>query len=129
MIKISQLKINVNHSEAELENKISKLLKRPVNSFTYQILKRSIDARKKPELFYVYTIGVEIKNEKKVAEKAANKNIIIAKNNKFLIPESGDKRLDKRPVIIGVGPAGLFCGLILSEAGYRPVIIERGKAI
>ena len=66
MIKISQLKINVNHSEAELENKISKLLKRPVNSFTYKILKRSIDARKKPELFYVYTIGVEIKNEKKV---------------------------------------------------------------
>ena len=47
MIKISQLKINVNHSEAELENKISKLLKRPVNSFTYKILKRSIDARKK----------------------------------------------------------------------------------
>ena len=129
MIKISQLKINVNHSEAELENKISKLLKRPVNSFTYKILKRSIDARKKPELFYVYTIGVEIKNEKKVAEKAANKNIIIAKDNKFFIPESGDKSLDKRPVIIGAGPAGLFCGLILSEAGYRPVIIERGKAI
>lgn len=129
MIKISQLKINVNHNETELENKISKLIKLSPEQFTYKILKRSVDARKKPELFYVYTIGIETKSENKIVNKAKNKNIIVAKDSTFNIPVMGENVLSKRPVIVGAGPAGLFCALILSEAGFRPIIIERGQPI
>lgn len=129
MIKISQIKLEVNHSQLELTNKISKLLKQAPENFTYRILKRSIDARKKPDLFFVYTVEVNIKNEKKVVQKANNKNIILTKENEFTLPASGDVKLSKRPIIVGAGPAGLFCALILSEAGYKPIILERGKSV
>ncbi|MDE7273782.1 MAG: FAD-dependent oxidoreductase, partial [Lachnospiraceae bacterium] len=93
------------------------------------IQKHSIDARKKPQLFHVYTLGVTLKNkglEEKTVKRCRNNNVLRNTQNPYRYPASGQKELTQRPVIIGMGPAGLFCGYMLAKHGYKPVLLERG---
>ena len=94
----------------------------------YYIRKRSLDARKKPELYYVYSIDVEIKNEERVLKSMKGK-VQKVSSRPYSVPEHGTERLSDRPVIIGSGPAGLFCAYLLAREGYRPLIIERGAPV
>lgn len=94
----------------------------------YYIRKRSLDARKKPELYYVYSIDVEIKNEERVLKSMKGKAQKVSVHP-YCVPEHGTERLSDRPVIIGSGPAGLFCAYLLAREGYRPLIIERGAPV
>ena len=76
MIQISQLKLQIPHTEEQLEEKIKKVLGiRKTDLLSFRILKRSLDARKKPVLFYVYTVEVEVKREKALKHKIKNPNI------------------------------------------------------
>lgn len=128
MIRISQLKMPVCHTDRQLEQKIQKLLKLPAaKEFTYRIAKKSIDARKKPDLIYVYTIDVEISDEQQTIKKIRNKNIAHFVPKDYQIPGVKTDAHPQRPVIIGTGPAGLFCAYALVLAGIKPVLIERGK--
>ncbi|MEE1304536.1 MAG: FAD-dependent oxidoreductase [Agathobacter sp.] len=129
MIRINQIKLPVGHREEELVNKISKVLKINKTSFTYRIAKKSIDARKKPQLFYVYNIDVDCSNEGEVIKKCRDKSVISVKEKKYVMPDLGDIELKKRPVIVGAGPAGLFAAFVLTEAGHCPVLFERGKQV
>ena len=112
MIRINQIKLPVGHREEELVNKISKVLKINKTSFTYRIAKKSIDARKKPQLFYVYNIDVDCSNEGEVIKKCRDKSVISVKEKKYVMPDLGDIELMKRPVIVGAGPAGLFAAFV-----------------
>ena len=89
--------------------------------------KKSIDARKK-EIYFVYEVDISLKNEKILLQKKY-KNISITPKEIYLFNNFGSKKIKKRPVIVGSGPAGLFCAYLLSENGYRPIIIERGEKI
>jgi hypothetical protein len=130
MIKINQLKLPVTHSEEELTHKIQKTLKlNEKTEFTYQILKRSLDARKKPELFYVYTIGVETAKEETVAKRVHSSSVTVEEPKTYQYPKRGSVPLSTRPLIIGAGPAGLFAAFLLCECGYEPVMIERGAPV
>lgn len=130
MIQITQLKLPYAHSEADLENKIRKTLKLTQNQkLTYRIVKKSIDARKKPELFFVYSCQVSCENENAIVKKAKNASITIVKPKSYVYPSSGEKQLEHPPLIIGAGPAGLFAAYVLAEAGYHPIMIERGKSV
>ena len=129
MIRINQIKLPIGHSEEELVNKISKLLKINKTSFTYKIAKKSIDARKKPQLFYVYNIDVHCNNEGDIIKKCRDKNVISIKEKKYVMPDFGDVELKKRPIIVGAGPAGLFTAFVLTEAGHCPILFERGKQV
>jgi hypothetical protein len=130
MIKISQLKIPVEHSEAELTHKIKKTLKlNEKTPFTYRILKRSLDARKKPELFYVYTLGVDIANESSVAKRVHIPSVTVETPKTYHYPQCGTTPLNRRPLVIGAGPAGLFAAFLLCECGLRPILIERGAPV
>ncbi len=130
MIQITQLKLPYHHSAVELENKIRKTLKISQNQkFTYKIVKKSIDARKKPELFLVYTCHVVCDNEQSIVKKAKHASISIVEPKQYVLPKSGDMKLEHPPLIIGAGPAGLFAAYILVEAGYHPILIERGKTV
>ena len=129
MIRINQIKLPIGHSEEELVNKISKLLKINKASFTYKIAKKSIDARKKPQLFYVYNIDVHCNNEGDIIKKCRDKNVISIKEKKYVMPDFGDVELKKRPIIVGAGPAGLFTAFVLTEAGHCPILFERGKQV
>jgi hypothetical protein len=130
MIKINQVKLPVGHTEAELFQKVKKILKlKDKTGFTCRIAKRSLDARKKPELFYVYTIDVETADEANVAKRVNLKTVTVEQPKSYQYPVSGNKPLHKRPLIIGAGPAGLFAAFLLCECGYLPIIIERGAPV
>ena len=125
MIRISQLPIT--HTQAQLEKKIAKTLKNPGSSFSYEIKKQSLDCRHKNDKIFVYTVDVKIKDEQKIVKKVNNNNIMLIKEKIYQFPQPGETPLAHPPVIVGSGPAGLFCGWYLAKAGYCPVILERGE--
>ena len=127
MIRISQLKLPITHTQAQLEKKILKTLKNPGSSFTYEIKKQSLDCRHKNDKIFVYTIDVKIKDEQKIVKKVNNNNIMLTKEKQYQFPQPGETPLIHPPVIVGSGPAGLFCGWYLAKAGYCPLILERGE--
>ena len=130
MLQINQIKLPITHTEADLENKIRKNLKlSKQQGFTYKIAKRSIDARKKPDLYYVYSCYVEIAQQEKVLKTAKNPSVNLVKDTNYKLPEVGCEKLIHAPLIIGAGPAGLFAAYTLCLAGFKPILIERGKTV
>ena len=130
MIQVNQMKLPVSHSEAELVNKIRKILRLDKNqTFTYSIEKRSLDARKKPNLFYVYSCLINVKEEQKIVKKANTPSVSIAKEKMYRMPTMGEKPLKTPPIVIGAGPAGLFAAYLLVESGFCPILLERGKPV
>ncbi len=127
MIRISQLKLPVNHTREQLEKKIAKTLKNPGYSFSYEIKKQSLDCRHKNDKIFVYTVDVKIRDEQKIAKRVNNNNVMVTKEKIYQFPQPGNIPLVHPPVIIGSGPAGIFCGWYLARAGYCPLILERGE--
>lgn len=127
MIRITQLKLPVTHTQEQLEKKIAKTLKITGNAFTYEIKKQSLDCRQKNDKKFVYTIDVKIKEEARIVKKVNNNNVTLTKEQIYHFPLPGTTYLQTSPVIIGSGPAGLFCGWYLAKAGYAPLILERGE--
>lgn len=130
MIRISQIKLPIAHSHDALESKICQQLKiKKEELVSWEIRRRSVDARKKPELYFVYTVDVKTSKDKKIEnqlKKGKHKNIMLTNPVKYSLPPCGDEKMTERPVIVGTGPAGLFCAWLLAKAGFSPVIYERG---
>ncbi len=133
MIRIQDVKIKLNndltYQESSLYKKCSKLLR--INSSDIkdlEILKRSIDARKKPDLFYNYQVALCVDNEDRILKRIKSNRISKYKEVIYNEPKLKDS-INKDIYIIGAGPAGLFCGLILAKAGLNPVIVERGSKV
>jgi Uncharacterized FAD-dependent dehydrogenases len=123
-ILISNLSTKLDGGQKELEHQIVQKLK--INSKlikNIKIVKQSTDARKKPGIRFVYSVSCELNDNVKIP---ADKDIRILEETpeEKLFP--GNKKMDGRPVVIGTGPAGLFCALVLAQNGYRPIVIERG---
>lgn len=131
MIRIDQLKIKTDASVPDLKEIVAGRLKiKPSEVFNISILKKSIDARKKPDLYYVYSVVFDTVNEKKILSDFRKcKNISVYEPVKYTLPCCGEEESDKRPVIIGAGPSGLFCAYELALKGYRPIVIERGRRV
>lgn len=130
MIKINQLKLSIEHSKESLEDKIAKTLKIPKEQILhYEIAKRSIDARKKNEILYIYSIEVEVTNEKKIIDRCKNQNVVLTKKTVYQTIKDGTQPMKHRPVVVGTGPAGIFCALKLAEDGFKPIVIERGEDV
>ncbi|MTI79405.1 MAG: hypothetical protein FH758_00775 [Firmicutes bacterium] len=130
MIRVSQIKLPIDHSEADISDGIIKKLRINKNELLeYHIFKQSIDARRKGCISFVYTVDVLVKNEKKAVAKANGKDLSIAPDLKYEFVQPGKEKLEYRPVIVGSGPAGLFCSLLLAEMGYKPLLLERGADV
>ena len=119
-----------------LASKVSHLISRNVNELKdFRILKKSIDARKKDQIYYIYTVQFSTKNEKQIVKASAGHRTLkgkvtyLEKKKTYDFKPSGKEVLKHRPVIIGSGPAGLFCAWMLAKEGYRPIVIERGKDV
>lgn len=124
MIRIDQIKIEVSElSVRRLESEICRILH--INHVPkYEIVKKSIDARKKPKLFYVYSVDV-LDTGIRVSPKLKN----VRKYTPVKYEVCTGKSTQMRPVIVGMGPAGLFCAYLLSLSGIKPVIIDRGSDV
>ena len=92
MIRIQQMKLRTAHTRAELGEKIRKMLRlSPGQEFSYRIVRRSLDARRKPELFYVYTVDVAVKGEKTLLRRNRDRNIQQAGERSYRFPEPGEE--------------------------------------
>lgn len=130
MIRIGQLKLSPGHSRQELVQKAAKALRiAETDILKLEIRKQSIDARKKPDIKYVYTVDVTVAKEEKAMKKQKGSQAVLVKDKPYQFPAAGETVMKHRPVIIGSGPAGLFCAYLLAEHGYRPVVYERGAAV
>lgn len=132
MLRVNQVKIRTGHSEEALKKKISDILKIPGQEIRgWKLIRRSIDARKKPELFYSYTLDVEVKNEERVLHRFRGKEQMVCRTQRtsYHFPEPGGRVQELPAVIVGMGPAGLFCAYFLALHGYRPILLERGKSV
>ncbi len=131
MIRIQQLKLPVGHTKQQLLQKIAKMIrKKPEDILEYRIRRRSIDARKKQEISFVYTVDVRTEHESGILKHLKNSQVSKAEEVTYQFPDSSKgQSLKHPPVVVGCGPAGLFCAYLLAEHGYRPVILERGKSI
>ena len=134
MIKINQLKLKIEHTEADIFAKVlhelPNLNKADIKNWF--IDRKSIDARKKTNLFYVYSIVIELEHEKqeeKLVKKMKNKNIQIISKKKYTFTAQGNQILIASPIVVGAGPSGLFCAYELALRGYCPIIVERGASV
>lgn len=127
MIRITQLKLPINHTPEDLREKISRTLRCGKLPFQYKITRQSLDARHKNDKKFVYTVDVTFEDEKKISRRVYNNNIMSISEKPYHFPEPGTEPLHHRPVIIGSGPAGIFCAWYLAKAGYRPIVLERGE--
>lgn len=129
MIRVRQVKLNIDIPEDEFSKFIAKKLKINENDIlTYTIRKKSIDARNKQNIQYVYEFDVTVKDENKVL-KLKSQDILKSPNEDYIFNVTGKEILNYRPVIVGSGPAGLFCAYMLSKYGYKPLVIERGEKL
>lgn len=134
MIRIHQIKVKPENGKDKLIKKAAIILRvAETEILDLQIVKRSLDARKKPELFYSYVVDVKVAKEEMVLKRASRgpeaKNISLAPKEGYVFPTVSGTEKIKRPVIVGMGPAGLFCGYFLAKAGFAPIILERGKDV
>lgn len=135
MIRISQLKMPIGYSRKQLFASVAKRLEIQADQIDEVVIKReSIDARRKPDVFFLLTVEAKVQNEKNVIntyQKRHKKDADVAVTNPktYVLPECGDAPLTERPVICGSGPAGLFCAYYLALRGFRPIVLERGQEV
>ncbi|MBC8543731.1 FAD-dependent protein [Bianquea renquensis] len=135
MIRITQLKMPIAEETQGLETAICKRLDiQPTQMRSWKIYRRSLDARRGRELAYVYTVDVQVEKESKVWGAIRKKQGLERLVSEYLyhLPQPSkeqSKILSYRPVVVGFGPAGIFCSLVLARAGIPPIVVERGKPV
>lgn len=131
MIQINELRLPIDHVPQALELAILERLKiTPEELIRFEIFKRSVDARKNASLTLIYTLHVSVKNDQTVlAQWAFDPQIRPAPDTHYHFVAKASELFDERPVVIGFGPCGLFAALILAQMGFKPIVLERGKAV
>ena len=131
MIKITNLKLPFDHQPGDLEQAAARILRvRKDAVLSLHIKRRSLDARANRPLTRVYTLEVELKDEKSAAgliDQAPD--LSYSQGKTYQIPAVQIQGHHDKPLIVGTGPAGVFAGLILAEAGYPPILFERGEPV
>lgn len=128
MIRIREIAMPPEHNPAQLSFDAARLLKVSNSKIKkMKIVRRSIDARKKPDVKVIYTVDVKVEgNEEKILRRSGCKKAAIAPVYKLSLPYLCNAP-QKRPVVVGFGPAGMFAALILAQAGAKPIVLERGS--
>ncbi|MBL6854444.1 MAG: NAD(P)/FAD-dependent oxidoreductase [Alphaproteobacteria bacterium] len=129
MLRVSEIKLPLDHGPEALKSTLLKKLRlsaKDLKDFT--VFKRGVDARKKSAIQYVYIVDAEVADEAAVLRRG-DSHVMRAPNLEYPGAVRAPATPFLPPVVIGAGPCGLFAALILAQAGYRPIILERGKAV
>ena len=130
MLRIQELKLPLGHPERALRQAVLKRLGvSEQNLISFTLFKRAYDARKTSAIQLIYTIDAEVKDEASVLKRLSkDKQIVRTPDLTYRPPVQASGGM-KRPVVVGMGPCGLFAGLLLAEMGFNPIILERGKIV
>ncbi len=131
MLRLTEIKLPLDHPEDAIKTAILKKLQiAPEELISYSIFKRSYDARKKTDILLVYILDVETTQEKQlIGHFKKDPHVMVTPDMSYRYVAQAPSNLTMPPIVIGTGPCGMFAGLILAQMGFRPIILERGKAV
>lgn len=130
MLRVNEIKVPLGADIFDIKRKTAELLGVSASDFlSFEIVRESIDSRKKDNIFMVYSVDVRLGGKEEFfADKFPQNKVLLCEKYEYKLPDI--KRNSKfRPVVAGFGPAGMFCGLWLARQGFNPLIIERGNDV
>jgi len=129
MLRLTELKLPLGHTDEALRAAIVKKLRIAAGALgEFQVVRRGQDARKKPNILYVYTIDAAVTDEAGVLARLNDPHVKQAPDTEYKFVTRAPENF-QRPLVIGAGPCGLFAALLLAQMGFRPIILERGKQV
>ncbi len=130
MLRLTEIKLELEHSQEELINAICfKLSIKPRDIINYKLFKRSYDARRSA-MCWIYAIDVEVANEKEILKNLFDSpHVNLAPDMTYKYVGQAPANLTERPLVVGFGPCGFFAALILAQMGFKPIVLERGKEV
>ena len=130
MLRIANLRVSIDNKKSLAVLAAKKLRIPPQAVLGVVVVRKAVDARRKQNITFVYTIDVAVSGrENDVLKRAASNDVKIAPPAEVFAPSFGTKMMNARPVIVGFGPAGMVAGLVLAKYGYAPLILERGACV
>jgi uncharacterized FAD-dependent dehydrogenase len=131
MLRLTELKLPLDHPPVALRTAVLKRLALADEDLvSFSIFKRSYDARKKHALLLIYAVDVEVRNEVALLKKFRNdRHIAPTPDMAYEFVGHAPENLSERPLVVGFGPCGIFAALVLAQMGFRPIVLERGKAV
>jgi len=137
MLRITEIKLPIEladtliHQDDHIKAALLKRLEIPESDLiSFEIFKRGVDARKSHAILYVYNLDVEVKNEAKILAKfKKDPHIKPAPDTSYHFVAKSENAPKIPPIVVGLGPAGIFAALILAQSGFNPIVLERGKEV
>jgi uncharacterized protein len=134
MLRLTQIKLPLDYNDASLQAAvIERLGINPAELLEVIVFRRGYDARKRSNIFFIFTLDIALQDEAAVIQrlKAANNDANIGQtpDTRYKFVAQAPATLNNRPIVIGTGPCGLLAGLVLAQMGFKPIILERGKAV
>ena len=132
MLRLTELKLPLDHPPEALRTAILRRLELADDDelVGFSIFKRSYDARKKHALLMIYAVDVEVRNEAALLQKFRNdRHLAPTPDMAYHFVGHAPENLAERPLVVGFGPCGIFAALVLAQMGFKPIVLERGKAV
>jgi uncharacterized protein len=129
-IRINNINLSINEDIEVIKDKAAKKLNIPASDILdLKISRESVDARKKDNIKFTYSVLVQCEKESRLVSQCKDKDVTFEAKAAEPGIKYGKEKMKHRPIVVGMGPAGMFAGLLLARHGYRPIIIERGQAV
>jgi uncharacterized FAD-dependent dehydrogenase len=130
MLRLTEIRLPLDHDEHALRQAVLERLGTDAAMLAdLRVFRRAVDARKRANIVFTYTVDVTLSDTAATARLAAVPGVRPAPDTTYRFPAHAPARLKNRPIVIGTGPCGLFAGLLLAQMGFRPLILERGRVV